>query len=603
MSATPRITRFLRHLLVLFQEALVFRRRHRNPSWYASKNSGARPPSPIAENSDASMENFVAPSSDQATDRRLSPNISALRAHNEEQLVSRLPNELLCQIFVKGVVPRHAATYPALLGKYCDTKRRLGQVCHRWRTVALDCPDIWCNAVDLSTNILWIGEVLRRSRGWPLTVFMPQGTKEENIALVLRKHRIRGLFANIQQPYLVKKLVVHVRDLCGLEELDLVTHSHVRSRLRESLNGLSRGRSIPGLLSTLRSLYLTGPSIPLPTYLMPTLTCLYVAHSWGSKTSAEWLLSLRNFPNLQELSLVNCISQDHFTFPSSDVEEIPSHSPSNLTQLPRLRELELNGDHLACGAAFRGLAIPSTCVLRMATYDATAGLSLDALVEFLKAGSSRSCRAVSPSSPYNRSLSFKATSTQLYLQVTEEEVVKLSIHLKFDDGFYKEIDTAAFTVQELLSATLLRFKHDGGFSSLTVSLLASTPRLARWLRGVHGALLLPKEVQTLRLQETMTVNELLKLVEGKLVPCSTEKDVISSNGTDNTSILPYPQLRDITLIRIDFNNKEGGPFISQHIVSFISRHADIRHVRLVQCKHADVVVERLKLLGLEVLLD
>ena len=213
--------------------------------------------------------------------------VGYLRAQNGEQQISQLPNELLCQIFMMGVLPPHAATYPALLRKFCDTKRYLGQVCYRWRAVELNSPDMWCNAVDLSTGIWWIEEVLKRSQGRSLTVCMPEGTKEENFALVVQTN-------------------------------------------------WSKDTSMPGCLSSLRSLYLTGPSIPLPAHLMFTLTSLYVGHSWGSRTSSEWLFSLCNFPNLEELSLINCIKRDNPLFPSSDVKNYDTYLSSHPTHLPRL---------------------------------------------------------------------------------------------------------------------------------------------------------------------------------------------------------------------------------------------------------------------------
>jgi len=148
----------------------------------------------------------------------------------------------------------------------------------------------------------------------------------------------------------------------------------------------------------------------------------------------------------------------------------------------------------------------------MATYDTRVGPCLDAVVGFLKADSSR-YKERSPSFQ-NRSLSFKATSTQLYLQVSEEGVIKMDIHLKFDDSYYKELDTAAFTVKELLPATILRFQSRGGFSSLTFSLaksLTSSPRFNHWLHLVKISLSLPQETYALRLQEATTIYEFLKL--------------------------------------------------------------------------------------------
>lgn len=533
--------------------------------------------------------------------------VRSLRAQNAEQQISQLPNELLRQIFMVGILPRHAATYPALLKKFCDTRRHLGQVCYRWREVVLDCPDMWCNAVDLSAGIWWIEEVLKRSRGRWLTVFMPHGTKEEKFALVAQTNRIQCFFANVQQPHLARQVLDRVRDFRGLEELQLVTCSYSHYLLRENPESWSRDSSIPGFLSSLRSLYLPGPSIPLPAHLMLTLTSLYVAHSWGSKTASEWLSSLCNFPNLEELSLINCIKRDSPIFPSSDVKNNPLYLPSNLTHLPRLRELELNGSHFPCGDVFQGLIIPPTCVLRMATYDTTIGPSLDAVIEFLKADLSR-CEKLFPSfynpSFHNRSLYFKATSTQLYLQVSEEGVIRLDVHLKFDDIYYKELDTAALTVQALLSATVLRFQSQGGFSSLTISLsklLAASPRFHHWFDLIKIPLLLPQEIYALRLQEATTIYVFLKL--GTDSYCMRGGMMVLDNEDRDTALSSYyPRLQQITFTHINFD-EEGDPVILQHVVSFIYKHPKIKLVRLVQCKHVDAVQEKVSNLGVRVTVD
>jgi len=183
----------------------------------------------------------------------------------------------------------------------------------------------------------WIEEVLKRSRGRLLTVFMPQGTEEENFALVTQTNQIQRFFGNVQQPYLASQVLSHLRDLRGLEELQLVTCSCSGSRLKESLGGWSKDTSMPGCLSSLRSLYLAGPPIPLPAHLMLTLTSLYVEYSWRSRASFGWLSSLCNFPNLEGLSLINCIRRDNPPFPSSDVKNYDTYlsSPSSLTTTSR----------------------------------------------------------------------------------------------------------------------------------------------------------------------------------------------------------------------------------------------------------------------------
>jgi len=235
----------------------------------------------------------------------------------------------------------------------------------------------------------------------------------------------------------------------------------------------------------------------------------------------------------------------------------------------------------------------------MATYDTRVGPCLDAVVGFLKAGSSQ-YRKQSPF--YNRLLSFKATSTQLYLQVSEEGVIRLDIHLKFDDSYYKELDTAVLTVKELLSATVLRFQSQGGFSSLIFSLaklLTSSPRFNHWLHLVKIPLSLPQEIYALRLQEATTIHEFLKLTTDSY--CVGKGMVLDKEAMDPT-LLSYPRLQQVAFTHIDFD-EQAGPAILQQIVSFILRHPKINLVRLIQCKHVGALQEKVSNLGVEVTVD
>lgn len=517
-----------------------------------------------------------------------------LRARNEEQPISQLPYELLLQIFTNGVLPPHASRYPALLKKHCSTKRYLAQVCHRWRNVALESPDVWCNAVDLASGSYWIGEVLRRSRGRPINVFIPSGTKEEHIALVLYTHRIRGLYANIQDPRLARKVLDLLQGLKELEELDLVTCKLPRSCLRGRDDGWRDPTPPNDFPWGLRRLYLNGPSIQLPSRQMVTLTCLYVTHPWGSKTPFQWLTAIRKFPQLQELSLISCIQADGIVDPSSENEPIPVLSPPLLIPLPHLRELELRGDHSACGAVFRGLKIPSSCVFRLGTQDAAAGPTLNAVVDFLR--SDKSCPSPHRSG-LTRSLYLKICFSQVYLQVFEEEVVKLSIHLKYIEWHLRQAHASLSIVAELLLAAHARFcGTGGGFGTLMVSLPGQPSRKNcpnAWLVALQHPLSEMKEVQNLWLQGTITAWEFLKYLEGRgaIPPAAT-------CGVSDPTL--FPNLRQITLANVDAEETEG-IFVPSHLNSLMLRHPKLKVVHLYKCKHLQSLVE-LKVLYPEIIM-
>ncbi|KAF9448206.1 hypothetical protein P691DRAFT_775584 [Macrolepiota fuliginosa MF-IS2] len=598
---SSRLIRILRRLSRLLLLSRSFRRRHK--CGHTSQQPAQQPTTTpqvqvqpanlksrnIPHDLDGSRERL------QQRQQRLEDDVSRLRVCNDQQPVAQLPCELLHQIFLKGSLPPDASKYPALVKKYCTTKRSIAQVCYRWRTIALEYPDMWCSAVDLTDGDRWIGEVLWRSRDRPINVFILPGAKEESITLVFRTNRIRGLYANVQEPKLARKVLHHIRELGGLEELHACGTSHSRSTgLYESL---PEGGSPTAFPSKLRRLYLNGSSIALPTYTVASLTCLYVTRSWGSKSAFEWLTVIRRFPHLQELSLANCIKAEIIAGGSSGEEFISFPFPCRPSPLPHLRELELRGQHYACGAVFRGLVVPSSCVLRLETYDASEGPTLNAVIKFLK--SDQSCITSSRSSA-NRSLYFKASSSQVYLQISQEGAVGLDIHLKY---IGRQADISKSTAEKLLVATDLKFQTRGGFSNFTMSIsrqFSTTPQFDTWFRIIMNPLLASMGIKSLRLQETTAAYELLRLLEkeGADVRWGGNNGTTPTNNNDCSSI-PFPGLQQITLAHVDFGNAEG-IFIPDRLVSFISRHSLMGAVSLVKCKGGRSLVERLNRLGAEV---
>lgn len=504
---------------------------------------------------------------------------------------------------MKGTLPPHASKYPVLIKKYCTTKRYLAQVCHRWREIALECPDMWCNAVDLTAGSYWIGEVLRRSRDRPINIFIPPGAKEEHVALVLCGHRIRGLYANVQDSYLARKLLRQLRELNDLEDLDLVTCNISHSRFGDINEGWSRDSLPAALPSKLRRLYLNGPSVPLPSHSMTTLTCLYATHGWGSKPVSYWLTAIRKFPNLQELSLASCIRAEGVPDDFSGGEPSSISLLPNAFPLPHLRELELRGAHFACGSIFRGLIIPPSCVLRFETHDVGVGPTLDAVIGFLR---SDQPHTTSSKSATNRSIYLKLSPSQLYLQVFEEEVVKLDIHLKYMDCYQRQIDVVGSIMERLLVATNIRFQAKGGFAAFTMSLsrhLSMNPQFDAWFRVFMGPLLVRKEIRNLRLQETTAAYELLRLLEaGNIGVHKEENDAVESTPDGGCRSMSFHGLQQVTLTHVDFRGAEG-IHIPDRLVSFISKRSPMKVVRLLKCKHPESLVERLSALGVEVTVD
>jgi hypothetical protein len=191
------------------------------------------------------------------------------------------------------------------------------------------------------------------------------------------------------------------------------------------------------------------------------------------------------------------------------------------------------------------------------------------------------------------------------VQVSEEEVVKLDIHLKFGDKHYGELAATALATQALLSATLSRFRRYGGFSTLNIALaklLAANSGFSHWLRLIHAPLSMLQEIQTLRLQEITTVRALMKPVETETSSSFKETHTSFDEKSEPPTPSSYPLLRQITFSHVEFSRQRPS-FVLDYIASFISRHPNIRRTRFTQCKHIDGVVDKIRSLGVEVFVD
>ncbi|KAJ3509654.1 hypothetical protein NLJ89_g5104 [Agrocybe chaxingu] len=117
------------------------------------------------------------------------PNVATLRDFNSNQPISKIPIELLCEIFTKFVndptisrienptgplVSRHSSVDPTILG----------QVCSRWRDTALNLPTLWSTICirnpaksQLYRTHLW----LERSADQPLNLTLEDGIEGRDL--------------------------------------------------------------------------------------------------------------------------------------------------------------------------------------------------------------------------------------------------------------------------------------------------------------------------------------------------------------------------------------------------------------------------------------
>jgi hypothetical protein len=89
---------------------------------------------------------------------------------NERALISRLPVEILIQVF-----SNHCASdrHPHIRLRTPPPWLAVTHVCQRWRGAALSCPFLWVNII--STNYRWAEEMLERSRDVPIHITIDDG--------------------------------------------------------------------------------------------------------------------------------------------------------------------------------------------------------------------------------------------------------------------------------------------------------------------------------------------------------------------------------------------------------------------------------------------
>jgi len=89
---------------------------------------------------------------------------------NERALISRLPVEILIQVF-----SNHCASdrHPHVRLRTPPPWLAVTHVCQRWRRAALSCPFPWVNII--STNYRWAEEMLERSRDVPIHIAIDDG--------------------------------------------------------------------------------------------------------------------------------------------------------------------------------------------------------------------------------------------------------------------------------------------------------------------------------------------------------------------------------------------------------------------------------------------
>lgn len=260
------------------------------------------------------------------------------------------------------------------LARICRTASQTGiphvhwfafsHICAYWHEVALHDSGLWSNISIFQPR--WATEMLKRSKEHPIAIDLG--------SVGLPRPKIYGLTADIMRQHMSR-----IRDL-NLTAFTSKNMSHMLSaasypakQLRTLIITLRPDRAdadfaiensfVDGVAPMLKVLILSKCGIRWDSPLLRNLTDLrldFVDHDDDGDVVAI-LEVLENLPELLVLHLRNCL-------PSYNGIELSVRLPRSQTCLPRLRQLQLEGDVLSCGELVRYLHIRPGCFVDLYSY-------------------------------------------------------------------------------------------------------------------------------------------------------------------------------------------------------------------------------------------
>ncbi|GJE93796.1 F-box protein [Phanerochaete sordida] len=258
--------------------------------------------------------------------------------------ISRLPNEALINIF------GYCDTFEGDLARHPDDLRnrrylswtRVLHVCRRWYYVGVSCPSLW-QTVSSSRGYACTREILRRSRGLPLNIYIPRidaSTLNATLVLLLAEApRTRTL--SIHLPHRYRRVLARTTARVAakwrmLEDLTVFATS------ARGASPLHIDRFFPHELSRLKTLHVIAEchlgSLPSARNVEQlTLATLYKPELGRE----PWTLciralkhALRSMPHLAHLNIANLVPELAGDVREEDTEFVP---------LPALRSLCVRG--------------------------------------------------------------------------------------------------------------------------------------------------------------------------------------------------------------------------------------------------------------------
>ncbi|KAI9507187.1 hypothetical protein F5148DRAFT_1149923 [Russula earlei] len=232
---------------------------------------------------------------------------------NERALISRLPVEILIEIF-----SYHSASdrHPHVRFRTPPPWLAVTHVCQRWRDAAVSCPFLWVDII--STNFRWTEEMLKRSRDAPIHITVDDGGSAQKpcelrtARLMFSKiHRAQSLVMTCAQTILSCMPILFDAEAAPLLQELIITNFHPTNTLDLVARPLFSGKT-PSL--QLLSLYRCRVmwSSPLLQRDLVYLSISHIPHD--HRPSLHQVLEV-----LERLTRLECLQLD---------EALPIHASS-----------------------------------------------------------------------------------------------------------------------------------------------------------------------------------------------------------------------------------------------------------------------------------